>query len=486
MDLSQFSDADLQALASGDLTKVSDAGLQSLHTAAGGSSMPRYGSGQSFDATSQGLVPSGSPEALAGQSPVSGNTFGENVDIGAGQAFTNAGQRLHQLYNAITGGPSLDAEIAAKRTMDAPINATGGGKFGGAVAAAPAAFLTGGLGGAALYGASLGALQPTMSTDRGGTLGATAINTGLGAATGAAGYGAGKVISNWLTSRAAQPFMGWNPSTANRVAAEAVGSEAPNLNQAALADVNSRLGAVFDRARDPNAITYLGADTAAAVDSAASGLNRSSESALRSNPDVQDLLGSVNGATNAQQLGQISSRLGREAAGQMSGRQGDRALGQALFAVKGHVDDLIGQTISDPELAAAYNVARGQYRALSQVSANSSILNSSTGDVNMTALGKYLQRTDKAGYMRGGNTSELYNAARWGQATGVGRGSPPLNITGDLGLKWLSYQALNNPLSNAAGGAVSRIGAPLAPVLPQGLEGLAIGSAPIAIPYLEQ
>ena len=222
------------------------------------------------------------------------------------------------------------------------------------------------------------------------------------------------------------------------------------------------------------------APTLSTVDSIGSQLNRSTRQAFENNENVSDLLDYAlnNKPATGQQLGQISSKLGADARTEMTSKTGDRALGRALFALQDHVDDLVGSTITDPGLASSYATARPQYRALSQLTSSPSILNSSTGQVNMTALGKYLQRTDKPGYLRGGNQSPLYNAARWGQATGEGPGAPPLRLGSDLGLPLLRYYGLNNPVSRALGGTVSRVGAPVAPTIGRSTQGLAVGAVP--------
>lgn len=418
--------------------------------------------------------------------PVTGeiSSFLRNALIGAGKMSTDIGLGARQI-----AGYALPGEAEEKRKYDAPIMATGGGKAGSIAAVAPALFVPGAntYAGAALIGGGLGSLQPTMEGE------SRTLNAAIVAGAGVAGTGVGNVISRWLTSRSAAPFMGWSPGTANRVAAESVGSTARRLDQPALAETQQRLGGIFEAVRNPNSMVSfpsLNNATIQAVDSVTSGLNRSIAAALRSNADVADLLSHINsGGANAQQLGAISSNLGREAASQMTTREGDRALGRALFSLKEHVDDLVGSTITDPELASAYQAARGQYRNLGNITATPSILNSATGDVNMTRLAARLQRVDKPGYLRGGNQSDLYNAARWGQATGEGAG-PPSMLT-KFGLPWLGYRAVNNPLSNAIGGAVSRVGAPIAPIVPRGLEGLAIGSTPLLpaqslMPYFEQ
>ena len=110
------------------------------------------------------------------------------------------------------------------------------------------------------------------------------------------------------------------------------------------------------------------------------------------------------------------------------------------------------------------------------------ILNSATGDVNLRNLGNYLQRYDKPGYLRGGNQSPLYQAARWGQSTRLGSAPPSLLQP----IKAATWYAINNPVVGATAGAASRIGAPLAPALEWGLPRASAVGTPLALSYLEQ
>lgn len=434
-------------------------------------------------------VPVGSPEAQAARSPVAGNNFLQNATLGVGSLYTGALLGMKQMYAQATGGdPNAQTDMAGdtaaeRRTIDAPVNSTWGGKVGQVAGAVPLAFVPGAnsYAGAAVIGGALGATQPTVGNE------SRLLNTGVGAGLGVGGKYAGGTFSSWLTKRAAEPFMGWNPSTANRAAASAVGSDADSLTQPVVGEANARIGGIFNQARSPNVSATLGNPTMSAIDAAGNSLNRSTRTAFEGNDNVNDLLhfAANNQPATAEQLGQISSKLAQDARAQMTSKDGDRALGRALFNLQGHVDDMVGSTITDPNLAYAYSTARGQYRSLMQLTTNPTILNSASGDVNMTALGKYLQRTDKPGYLRGGNTSDLYNAARWGQITGEGKGAPALEL-GNFGVPWLKYQATNNRAVNALGGVTSRLGAPVAPQVGTGLQGLAFGSVPIALPYLEE
>lgn len=463
------------------------------------SQKPQYGS---YDVLADGTkVPTGSQAAIDARSPVAGNNFAQNALLGVGKFYTDAMLGARQLYasaadaidpqsptlSGLVSGqqPSrlaqLQAEAADKRQIDAPLQATGGGKVGQIAGALPFAFIPGAntYAGAAVLGGATGALQPTVQGE------SRLLNTGVGGSLGVAGKGVGDALGSWITQRAAQPFMGWNQKTANQALATAVGSDATALSQKvimpngknAIADASDRLGSIFNQARSPDVTVNIPPQTSQVLSQAEAGLPASAKEAFWKDPQVNELMTHLqNGTATAQELGTISSKLGNTAAGEMSSKGGDRELGRALFSLQNHADDLVGQSITDPALAAAYNAARPQYRTL-LMSNRPTILNSATGDVNMRNLGNYLQRTDKKGYTQGGNISDLYNAARFGQATGLGsRPSPPILQP----IKWAGFHAANNPVVNAVGGTVSRLGAPVAPLIPQATEGLAVGASPYA------
>ena len=550
MDLSQFSDADLQALAGGDLTKVSDAGLQILHKGMSAVGHPRPAlTGPNpydqFDANPydqfdtrtppysplDNLPPPSAaspldnlppPASLAQQNPAGYNsqspafqarygplanitpdtahpvtgefsTFLRNAALGVGKLYTDVGLGAGQMVGDLAArvvpnvyGPisqDLKQVAAEKRAIDAPLMNTWGGKAGQVAAVAPLLAVPGvnTYWGAGALGAATGALQPTAAGE------SRLLNTGIGTGTNLLGQAGGNLLGSWLKARAAAPLMGWSQTTGNKIAAQAVGSDAARLDQPALADVSTRFKGIFDEARSPDAFTSLGQKTTQAVDKAASDLNASSAQAFRANSDVTDLLAHTeNGMANGQQLGTIASNLGREASAQMTSKMGDRQLGLALFKLKDHVDNLVGSTIADPGLSTRYASALPQYRVFSQLTSRPSLLNSATGDVNFSNYGKFLQRADRQGYTFGGNQSPLYNAARAGQATGLGKGAPPLNLAGDLGLNWLAYRALNNPVSSVLGGVASRTLAPVQPFIAPGLQGLGIASTQSLVPYLTQ
>src|ERR1700687_4355370 len=337
--------------------------------------------------------------------PVTGEigNFLQNAAIGAGKFYTDAGLATRQMYanlmdringptlsSLVTGqsrSSALEQEAAEKRAIDAPVMGTWGGKVGQFAALAPVLSVPGinSYGGAAALGAATGALQPTAAGE------SRLLNTGIGTGTNLLGQAGGNLLGSWLKNRAAAALMGWSQTTGNKIAAQAVGSDAARLDQPALADVSTRFKGIFDEARSPDAFTSLGQKTTQAVDKAASDLNASSAQAFRANSDVTDLLAHTeNGMANGQQLGTIASNLGREASAQMTSKMGDRQLGLALFKLKDHVDNLVGSTIADPGLSTRYASALPQYRVFSQLTSRPSLLNSATGDVNFSNYGKFL------------------------------------------------------------------------------------------------
>lgn len=437
----------------------------------------------------------GSPAAYKNNvivaNPIDDNSFAQNALIGSGKFFTDMGLGARQIYaqaadaissqdqtlsSLVTGQrPSrlaqLQAEAAEKQRIDAPINATGGGKVGqigtGIVTALPLAVVPGlnTYAGAAAVGGAYGALNPTTADQ------SRLLNTGIGAATGLVGQKVGNTFSNWLAQRAAgaapsalteaqqqaaqagqnlgmqltpgertgspglKQFEAWleshpitagpmadlkggNQTVLNRAWAGRIGENADTVDSSVLAAANDRLGDVFESARNPSKIVMASPEHTTGV---LNGIDTDFEGLLpqgsiRAHPlvsQLESLTGS--GAINGEQLGQLSSKLGRAAAKEMTGPAGDRDTGQALFQVKDHVDDLLQSTLSGQE-AADYAAARGQYRGLMQLTSRVGNLNSTTGNVSGPNMANYLQQSDKRGYLFGGNDTDAYNAVRFAQA----------------------------------------------------------------------
>lgn len=198
MDLSKLSDADLVALKAGDLSKVSDVGLQLLR-------------GASQTSTNAPMTPA-ETRRKAGQMALEGTTGVERFTIGAGQAVGNllggAKQRGAELLNAFDRRLVSDSTVsglqrdeAERRDRDTALGkgaAFAGNIAGNVLAMAPTAFVPGAntYTGSALVGALAGAAQPTTEGE----------SVSQNIATGGAGGLGGKIIGDKLASAAAIRF----------------------------------------------------------------------------------------------------------------------------------------------------------------------------------------------------------------------------------------------------------------------------------------
>lgn len=122
---------------------------------------------------------------------------GQRALAGAGKAFVDLGRGAAQLV-----GQYSRQDVAQSRALDAPLMQSGWaaklGNIGGNIAATiPALAIPGAasIPGAAAIGGGLGLLQPSTSTKE------TVLNTGIGAAAGAAGQYIGNKISGAVSSR---------------------------------------------------------------------------------------------------------------------------------------------------------------------------------------------------------------------------------------------------------------------------------------------
>lgn len=239
MDLSQFSTDDLKALQTGDLSKVSTAGLKMLQAPSPGSADSLRQPDGSYRMSISGTSKSPNPAT-----DFNGNSTFDNLAAGVGQSVVNTGRGVGQLVGSgldqVSPGMSQrlglpqSSDVAEARRMDAPLLNTGAGMTGSvlgnigmmlapggalkglgvaadAAGAGRAASALSGAGnalvapttlkGAATLGAATGAVQPVV--DGGERL----TNIGLGGAIGTAGNALSRVISP-QTSPAVKALMG--------------------------------------------------------------------------------------------------------------------------------------------------------------------------------------------------------------------------------------------------------------------------------------
>jgi hypothetical protein len=190
MDLSKLSDADLQAIAAGDMTKVSGAGLRML----AGKTAPS--------------APEAPPDPSAGGGTLSFGPFDTGIKTaewvdrglaGAGKAMADLGRGVGQMVGAVSRPDIEDA-----RKLDAPLMATTAGQVGNILGnvgmMAPTALIPGAntVTGGATIGAMTGLIQPSTSTNE------TLFNVGLG---GGAGGAVPLLVRGYQAAKAAaEPF----------------------------------------------------------------------------------------------------------------------------------------------------------------------------------------------------------------------------------------------------------------------------------------
>lgn len=206
-----------------------------------------------------------------------------------------------------------------------------------------------------------------------------------------------------------------NSREVNRAAARAIGESADNLSADVLDRAVTRIGGVFNSARDdaqrviaPQEFTTRMAQISDEFEAIGP--------QVWTHPLVSRLVKHAEaGTASGRDLGNLTSKLTREVHRQMTSPQGDRELGMALGRLKDYVDDLVEQGLSGERLA-QYQSARGQYRNLMLLTSRVGAINPSTGNVNGSVLANVLQQKDRAGYLFGRNQSDMYNAARFAQA----------------------------------------------------------------------
>lgn len=370
---------------------------------------------------------------------------------------------------------SSEAELAAQGGGSAAqaagsFRASGGGSTFGRVGADPSAGLSQAQRDAMARGLSIG-----MKTTPGQATGSRALQQ-LEA----------KLESQPWTSGPFNTIKANNARVIAREAAAAIGENSDELSAATLDKAFTRISGVFDDAADDVARNIEPKKFLGVYSEVADEL-RGVSKGFSDHPLVNDLVKfAQEGTATGKQLQTLTSKLGKAAYKEMTGATGDRDLGLGLYKVKDYVDDLLQSGMSASR-AERFNLARTQYRNLMNLTSRVGIVNPSTGNVNGVSLANLLQQKDKAGFLRGGNKTGMYDAARFAQAfkpivgdSGTATRSMtmnPLALAGNV-----AARAYTSPLSlylatkgSAAANAVGRLG-PAA----RG----AFGTAPYYAPFL--
>lgn len=224
-----------------------------------------------------------------------------------------------------------------------------------------------------------------------------------------------KLESQPMTSGPFNTIKANNARVLNRQAAAAIGEVSNTVDDAVLANARDRISGVYAAVAD-DVPRQIDPDRVVNFLSGLENDTRGLVKGLADHPLVDDVISAAsNGHATGRQLQNIASKLGKAANSQMTTASGDRELGMALFHVKDFVDDFIAQGLS-PEMAAAFETARAQYRNLMLLTQRVGVVNPSTGNVSGRSLANLLQSKDKNGFLYGRNQTGMYNAARFAQA----------------------------------------------------------------------
>jgi hypothetical protein len=228
----------------------------------------------------------------------------------------------------------------------------------------------------------------------------------------------GGIQSMPMPSNPMHAFAESNQDLINRTAARAVGIPDPKrgfkMSDEVIGDTAEDLSSQFkslqgvdDLAADEQFVDRL-------VD-----IDALSQSRLFTDPDVGKTVTKVfdrlddAGNLKASDYQDMSSELKKVVRKAWKGESPDAFFAESMSDIVNTLDELAESQMS-PENLAALQKARSQWRALSALE-NSRALHES-GDVSGKLLGNYLRRTDKGGYLRGKNQSDLYNVARLSKA----------------------------------------------------------------------
>lgn len=282
-----------------------------------------------------------------------------------------------------------------------------------------------------------------------------------------------KLESQPMTSGTFNNIKAQNQALVNRRVAESIGEAADIVDADVLSRAHSRIGRVYDMVADQtprvidtdNFLQRLG------------GVEGDFEGMLFANGKPYSVMDhplaarlfqyAEKGSATGDQLQDLASKLGKAARSQMSGN-GDRQLGMALGNVKDLADDLLEQGLSG-RTRDLFSRARSQYRNAMMIEGRVGVLGAD-GNVSGRTLANVLHQQDKAGFLRGGNTSPMYDAARLSQAfkplvgdsgTATRSALPsPTDFVLSLPFNLATRAYTSNPVINLAarGGDISRRG----------------------------
>ena len=372
---------------------------------------------------------------------------GEALLIGAGRTIDKISTGVTDLFDdaggkAATARDQLGKDEAYSKLQERRPYSTTAGEIAPYLATIP---LTGGVGTQMAIGGTLGAARYQEEA------GDRAVQGGVDAAISALPYATGKAFqrmrgtntrlagraddlgfplthgdrTNSSFLRGMEASMASNPFTAgplrslgdarqevmNQASLRAIGETGENLADDSLIAARARIGAEFDEVISGNsfAIDDQFLSNLADVENAArQGLLGGGETDVIVNRLLEQAAkadGNVSGDT----LQGWRTTLQTAADKAYRSDTVSREYAVALDSLVDNIDDLVGRTLPVQDLA-RWQTAREQWRAVKQLEQSRAI--NEAGDVSGRKLGANLARSDVEGYYRGGNTSDLYDAAR--------------------------------------------------------------------------
>lgn len=333
----------------------------------------------------------------------------EQAGVGAGAGM--AGGYIFDKLGRIIFGPSTPAAAGQASATAAPT-----ARAGATVSGAPSVSVAGG-------GSTLGKVTPDTTSLTAAQRSILQRGKQMGFKT-TPGQESGSVALQQMEARMQSSPMFSGPFSAikennqrilNRAAANSIGENADELSSPVLARAAERIGSVFESVKDSAVRAFNPDEAAARIAQINADYEGVTTTAVIDNPLVKQVLKVAgSGQATGQQLGSISSKLGKRASKEMTAANGDRDLGEALFQIKEMVDDLMMEGMNATQKAELM-VARQQYRNLMNLE-HTGVVNPSSGNVSGLNLAGQLTRKDKSGFLRGGRSNELYDAARFAQA----------------------------------------------------------------------
>ena len=226
-----------------------------------------------------------------------------------------------------------------------------------------------------------------------------------------------KLSSQPMTSGPFNAIRDNNQRVLNSTWAKAIGTNGDDLSSPVLADVFERLSAQFEAM--PQKIGKQPIDPKSALNLLAElqgDLRGVTSKPIMDNSFIKEFIKlAERGEATGDQLRSITSRLGKRINTEFTSPAGDRNLAVGLSRLKDSIDDVIQSGLSGEDQA-AYKTVREQYRNYTLLTQRVNVIDPSSGNINGVSLAKLLQTKDRPGFLRGGNQSAHYNAARFAQA----------------------------------------------------------------------